>query len=136
MCIAGALRASLEIWRSKHDVFQIYSPCVCQVMEGTGSVVHTVGQIKDNVFVLMETKTDKRPTRYPKPRQCYRYVNDDTRVTINLILESHYCNRYCIIQLSYVFRDLIQTLVSTNHEHNGVFNALKFCSQEGMEWRK
>ena len=83
MCIAGALRASLEIWRPKHEVFQIYSPCVCQVMEGTGSVVHTVGQIKDNVFVLMETKTDKRPTRYPKPRPCYRYVNADTHVNTN-----------------------------------------------------
>ncbi|CAB4038783.1 sentrin-specific protease 2 [Paramuricea clavata] len=75
MCVAGALRASLEVWRPKHEVFQIYSPCICQVMEGIGSVVHTVGQtIKDDsVYVLLETRMEKRPTRHhAKRKQSYR----------------------------------------------------------------
>ncbi|CAB4012925.1 Hypothetical predicted protein [Paramuricea clavata] len=73
----GALRASLEVWRPKHEVFQIYSPCICQVMEGIGIVDHTVGQtIKDDsVYVLLETKMEKRPTRHhAKRKQSYKCV--------------------------------------------------------------
>ena len=89
MCIAGALRASLEVWRPKYEVFQIYSPCVCQVMEGIGRVVHTVGQIQENRFVLMETKKDKRPTRYPKPEP-----------HLQLASKLIHCMPFCFSQIS------------------------------------
>lgn len=74
-CIAGALRASIEVWRSKYELFQIYTPCICDTMEGIGGVLYTIGETKDDVFVLLESKLDKRPTRNPFMQQkpTYRF---------------------------------------------------------------
>ncbi|XP_046863160.1 uncharacterized protein LOC124456895 [Xenia sp. Carnegie-2017] len=73
-CIAGALRASLEIWSPQFELFHIYFPCLCQVMDngGIGYFSLTVGKTFQNSYVFMEQTSEKRPTRRKKPATTIR----------------------------------------------------------------
>jgi hypothetical protein len=60
-------------------------------MEGIGSVVHTVGQtIKDDsVYVLLETKMEKRPTRHhAKRKQSYRCVWMTNTISMKIVSDN------------------------------------------------
>lgn len=81
-CVAGALRASLEIWSPQFELFHIYFPCLRQVMDngGIGYFSLTVGKTFQNSYVFMEQTSEKRPTRRKKASN-YNQVNKKLNVS-------------------------------------------------------
>ena len=96
MCIAGALSASLEVWCPKYEVFQIYLPCVCQAMQGVGSVAFTLCKIKKDLFAFLEPKWEKRQTRHPTQHKSlnYRFFSKHFFPNKSLIYSKLLCHTY------------------------------------------
>ena len=98
MCIAGALSASLEVWCPKYEVFQIYLPCVCQAMQGVGSVAFILCKIKKDLFAFLEPKWEKRQTRHPTQHKSlnYRFFSQHFLPNKNLSDSKLLCHTYIL----------------------------------------